>query len=420
MSDTDRKILVVDHGQFPYIAQRLSRELNVAYYSPDERAMPLLREGSIGDGFPEVKRVRGIWDKRVNTYCFPDIGFESEQKMLDSMAYACWGAQSGDRLEWDRGYFLKTLAQVGLEVPPHRVLYGMAALKSYLQGAQDKWIKVSKWRGDWETLHWRSWAEDEIELISRELRLGPLKEHITFYVFDELDIAVEDGVDTWCIYGNWPKTVIHGMEKKDKFFIATFTDYDKLPKEMRQVNEAIGPVLARHQYRGAFSTEVCITPDKTPYFTDATCRFGSPPSQLQMEMIGNWGEIVWEGARGNLVEPVIEHQFGIQGVVELCADASEWAVLDLPKELRQWVKCSFCGELDGKIVFPPMEGVLRAWLLGVGDSIQDAIAHFKDNAEMLPDGAHCSMEGLDDLLEEVKTAENMGMEFTTEPVPEHA
>lgn len=420
MSDPSGKTcMVVDRGQFPYVAQRLARDFGkVWYYSPDERAMPVMREGIIGDGFEDIECIASFLDEDADVFVFPDIGFPAEQVYFEGMGKPVWGCKSASDVESSRALFLKTLKEAGLEVPPHTAIVGMSELKDYLRDKEDKWIKVSKWRGDWETLHFRNWAQDELELIYREVKLGPLKERLKFYVFDKLDIAVEDGVDTWCIDGQWPETVIRGMEAKDEFFIGTFAKFNELPEEMRHVNEAIAPILAGYRYRGAFSTEVCITKDKTPYFTDATCRFGSPPSQIQMEMIGNWGEIVWGGANGECVEPEILAQFGIQGVLEITADASEWATVELPDELKQWVKCSFCGGLDGKIIFPPAEGVLRAWLVGIGDSIEEAIDHFKENAELLPDGVKANTQGLATLLEEINTAEEMGMEFTNQEVPE--
>lgn len=410
--------MVVDRGQFPYVALRLAREFgHVSYWSPDERAMPTLHEGVIGDGF-EVQRVRSIWSEPADVYVFPDIGLSWEQRKLESEGHLVWGARAGDVLESNRGKFLRTLGELGLNVASHQTVRGMEALTRHLQDQEDKWVKISKWRGDWETLHWRNWELDHMELLARSIRLGPVGEWITFYVFDKLEIEVEDGVDTWNISGKWPSVVGHGMEKKDEFFIGTYGKLSDVPEEVRHVNEAIGPVLAKYGYRGAFSTEVCITKDKTPYFTDATCRFGSPPSQIQMEMVKNWGEIIWAGVNGECIDPELEFQFGIQGVLDLNVSPCEWATLRLPEELSRWLKGSFCGSLDGALIFPPAGEIIRAWLIGVGDTIPEAVDHFKANAELLPDGVSVNTQGLVALIEEIQQAEKMGMEFTPQPVPE--
>lgn len=58
------------------------------------------------------------------------------------------------------------------------------------------------------------------------------------------------------------------------------------------------------------------------------------------------------------------------------------------------------------------------WLVGVGDTMEEAIKHLKHNCGLLPHGVTCDYSALADLLEEVKEAEEKGMEFTDQKVPE--
>ena len=98
-----------------------------------------------------------------------------------------------DSIEIFRGKFLKTLDEIGLQVPPHTVIKGMENLRVFLKDKTDKWIKISKWRGDWETLHWRDWSQDEQML---GIRAKPdhllITEDITYYVFDPIETEIED------------------------------------------------------------------------------------------------------------------------------------------------------------------------------------------------------------------------------------
>lgn len=414
---------VVDHGQFVYVARRLARDFKQVYYTCDyESGYPSTRQGAIGDGFGDIERVDSLWQvkKSCDLFVFPDIGFANEQNELIAQGFPVWGTHGIDWMETERGLFLEQLGDLKMEVPPYRSIKGTTALREYFKDAEDVYVKISRWRGDWETFHWRSWDQDEIELIARELKVGKIKDEITFYVFDALDIEVEDGVDTWCIDGEWPSVVMHGMEKKDKFFIGTFQEFDDVPDEVREVNEKLSEFFQTFGYRGAFSSEVCITKDKTPYFTDPTCRFGSPPSQIQMEMIDNWGDVVWAGANGVCVDPVQVAKFGVQGIVQVGSDpvTVRESCVDISPDVEQWLKCSYCYGAGKTTVFPVQpEDSCRAWLIGIGDTIQGAIDHFTSNLAGLPDGATCSLDGLPDLLDEIRTAERMGMTFTDQPVP---
>jgi hypothetical protein len=417
----DVTALVIDYGLFIHVARRLAKEYKkVFYWSPWEKAFPKAADRCLGDGFPDIERVNDIWE--VLDICdlvvFPALGFCQLQVELKNRGYQVWGTMKGDSLETNRGKFLKTLAATGLPMPKHEIIHGISNLRAYLKENEDKYIKVSLIRGDFETFHWRSWAEDESALDKYAVKFGPLKEMVTFYVFDPIKAKVEDGIDTYCIDGQWPKTVIHGMEAKDRAYLGTFHKYDDLPEELRKVNDAFGPVLESFGYRARFSTEVRITDEGEGYFIDPTCRFGSPPSQVEMMMVKNWGEIIWQGAHGNLVEMEPICRFGVQALIDV--DRSSWAVMDIPGSISDWVTFGFCCCLDGKICIPPDEhGPSQiGWLTAIGDSIEEAINNLKSHAEELPDGVKADLSTLPELLEEVANAESMGMEFTDQTVPE--
>lgn len=414
---------VIDKGIFLPIARRLAREaLRVSYWSPWEKAFPTVQD-CIGDGFDDVERVYSPWTDKdsVDCWVFPDIGFSRMQTDLLSQGKVVWGARLADILEIDRGRFLEALATTKLPVPPHRKIVGMTALREFLADNEDKFVKVSKFRGDWETLHWRDSGQDESELDARAVKLGPWKEAITFYVFDNIETEIEDGCDTYCIDGEFPSLVIHGMESKDRAFLGAFQKMRDLPLEVRCVTDEFGPLLGEAGYRSFFSSEVRITKDGKSYFIDPTLRAGSPPSQVMCELISNLGDIVWRGANGELVDPKPAAQFGVQGLLCLAHDRSTWRTLEVPEELQQWVKCGFCSQIDGRLCFAPDVSMMRGevgWLVGIGDTPKSAIEHLKKNAELLPCGAHCEYHALAELIQEVNAAESAGMEFSDKPMPE--
>lgn len=416
---------VIDHGIFLPIARRLAREgRKVTYWTPHEKAFPTVRD-VIGDGFDDIERVKSIWQDKdsVDCWVFCDVGFSGEQRELLSQGKIVWGPRDADSLEIYRGKFLETLVTTDLKVPPYVKIVGMEALRDHLRDKQEKYIKISQFRGDWETLHWRDWEQDELELDARAVKLGPFKELLSYYVCDQIDAEIEDGCDTYCVDGKFPSTIIHGVECKDRAYLGTFQRLADLPEEVRCVNDAFGPILGGYGYRAFFSSEVRITKDKESYFTDPTLRAGSPPSQVMCEMIGNLGEIIWKGAQGELVEPEQEYRFGVQALLCVEAGRESWRTLTIPDEIEQWAKFGFCSKIGDQLCFPPDPNSASGdigWLLGVGNTPGAAIEHLKKNVEQLPCGVACEFPALAELIREVDEAEKEGMEFTDKPMPDPA
>lgn len=413
---------VVDSGLFVHVAQCLAEQCKQVFYvGPRDRVMPRLADAIVGDGFQNIIRISDPWSVKneVDFYCFTDIGLAGEQKELVSQGYPVWGHHGADELETGRGKFLSTLKELGMEVPPHTIVKGMSALREHLFEEEDVYLKVSRFRGDFETVHWRNWAMDESTLDCIAYRLGPAKELITFYIFDSIETDVEDGVDTWCIDGQWPKQVLHAMERKDKSLIGGIQDFEDVAEPVRQVNEKFAPVLAEYGYRGAFSTEVRL--GNKAYFIDATTRFGSPPSQLQTLLIKNLPEIIWRGANGEVVEPEAPEPIGAQVLITSDREKDEWLTLDIPDELRPCIKSAFSCEIDGMLTIAPnpLEN-WAGWLVSTGDTIEEVIDRLKEYKEMLPCGFECDLSSLADLLKELNEAKDEGVRITNQSIPEPA
>lgn len=420
----DLHFRVCDHGLFLPIARRLARDAgHVSYWTPADRAFPTVRE-CIGDGLPDIERVDCfLCDlESVDCFVFPDLGFSGIQQHLAEMGFPVWGSLGADVLEVSRGKFLEFLEGSGLTVPPYVRVDGISKLREHLRDVEDRWIKVSKFRGDWETFHWRSREEDENELDVFAGRLGPFRELVAFYVFEPIEDAIEDGLDSWCVAGRFPSLVIHGMESKDKAYIGTFQKFADLPEEVRQAAEAIAPVLDQFGYRSFFSAEVRIAGDGESYFIDPTCRAGSPPSQVMTEMIGNYAEVIWEGANGHLIEPEPAAKFGVQVLCHFNRSEDSWVYVKTDDELDRWLKSAqMIGSGDMRCL-PPGDYVTGCedWLVGVGDTVLEAVKHLRHNIELLPDGACCEYDSIAELLKQIHEAEAEGMEFTTQTIPSPA
>lgn len=414
---------VVDHGLFTFFAEKLGEQFDrVLYWSPYDTFAPIVQEAFVGDGLPNVERIMNVWDhiREVDVFCFPDVGFGGMQRALVSLGHAVWGHRGGDVQETNRGLFLKTLRSLGLPVPPHRAITGVTALREYLRGRRNMFVKISKFRGNFETFNFVDWKSSEGDLDYFAYKLGPVKELLAFYVFDAIETDIEDGFDTYNVNGRWPDTVFHAMENKDKSLIGTLQKFADLPEEVRSVADAYGPVLEGYDYRGFFSAEIRIKEDKS-YFIDPTCRAASPPMQCLCNLVANLGEIVLAGAHGELVEPKGQSEFAAQAVVTVERDKSDWLVIELEPELRKRMKIGFACGINSRVCVPPTPlKNMVGWLVATGDSIEETVGSLKSDAAKLPAGLHCDVSSLSDLIRQIRSAEEKGMEFTEQPVPDPA
>jgi hypothetical protein len=420
----DLKVIVADHGLFLPIARRIAQDVaKVYYWSPSDIAFPTVRTGLIGSGFDGIERVDSVWSVKdeCDLFVFPDIGFADMQNELVGQGKPVWGARFSDAYETDRQKFMHAVMEMGLDTPTYHICDGLTALREYLAYKEDKWIKISRWRGDVETFHWRDWSHDEGTLDLLAFKLGPAKELIQFLVFYPVESEIEDGYDGYCIDGQFPGLCVHGMEAKDKAYLGTIEEYSKMPHQLLDVNKAFGPLLAAESYRSFMSTEVRIVGDQF-FFIDPTLRAGSPPSQVMTELFGNYTEIIWKGAQGECVDPEPTAQFGVQAILCVKGDKTAWRAFEPPSEIEDAIKCGNCAMIDGKLCFPPDESgdEMVGWLVATGGSIEEAIDELKDRAAQLPDGVECKYHALADLLKEVETAEDAGIKFTDQEVPEPA
>ena len=422
---SEQTCCVIDSGLFLHVAQRLARDVKKVYYwTPTEMSFQTVRKGCIGDGFDEFQRVDDFW--RIKHQCdffvFPHIGFSSIQMELKSQGIPTWGPCRADEFEFGRGKFLELLEKCNLKVPPYEVIKGMDKLRIHLEDKEDKWIKVSRWRQDFETMHWRSWKLDNTRLDYFATKFGSLKNEIKFYVFDPIETEIEIGSDGWFAGGKFPERTFQGMESKDKAYLGNFLDSSDLPIPLQKVNAAITPTLTEYGYGGFISTEIRCVDEDDFYFTDITERCGSPPSEVMDEMLGNYGEIIAGGANGICVEPVEAAKFGMQLYVKLKRLPGEWFEVELPKELEQWFKPMFCVRVDGKLCWPPDKDNPdresdAGWLVSNGDTIEECLESLKSYIEELPEGLEADISPMAALFEEAKLAQESGMEITDDKIP---
>lgn len=425
MSDIGKvKCLCVDTGLFIPIAQKLAESFaKVFYFSPWEIAFPVIDDAVVGDGFEDIERVSDPFTvlDQIDLAVFPDVLQSGLQIHLERQGIPVWGSRAADAYELNRQLFLRTLDEVGLQVPEHEIVTGLDALRNLLRTKEDCYVKMSRYRGSLETTHWRSWRLDAWLLDAWAMRFGPVGELIQFIVCDAIPTDIECGGDTYCIDGQWPALMLHGTEAKDHAYLGAVTKAEAMPQALKDVMEAFGPLLGERRYRNQFSMEVRIQDDKA-FFIDPTTRASLPGTASQIELWKNYAQILWAGAHGTLIEPLPADQFSAEVILRLKTEPHAWGVIEVPEDLRQWMKLSSCCEVDGRICFPPDrpgEGEI-GWLVATGNTPKEAIEQLKEYAAALPDGVIGATESLVDVLAEIEKEQEQGIKFSNKPLPEPA
>lgn len=413
---------MVDNGLGLPLAQKLAPSFKrFLYFSEWQESFPTINRRVIGDGYENIERIDEIWPHKAETdiYIFPDIYRGGIQKALESDGKMVWGSREGDRLETQRGLFLRVLEEVGLPMPKVTTVVGIRELAAQLHDREDVYLKISKYRGTMETWHWRNWREDEVKLDALAVKLGPVKDLMTFFICDAIDTDLEIGADTFCIDGRFPNLMLNGLESKDKGYLGAVMARDDMPRQLQDVLDAFGPVLGREHYRNAFSAEVRVA-EGTGYFIDPCCRFPVPGSGAEMEIIGNLAEIIVAGAQGELVEPDMTARYAAECVLTAKCEKHSWRVVDFSDEVKPFVKCADSCEIDGRTCFPPNEqhGDEIGWIFATGNTVRETIETMKERVKLLPDGVCACTESLFDLLKEAESAENEGIDISNQPLPE--
>jgi hypothetical protein len=424
MNLKDKTCFVRDYGLFSSWAEKLTEYFGrVLYYCPFKSSFPKTYQYVIGTGYPGVERVTDFWDhvEEADIFFFPDVYDGDLQVFLREEGWPVWGCGKGEELEiyrWQTKMLLKK--DIGLPVQPVERIIGVEALREHLEENENKYVKISLLRGDFETFHHTTYRLSEPLLDDIEKKLGPYKSSKEFIIEDAIDEAVEVGFDGWTIEGKYPDPCIIGYEIKDVAFVGAVLPYAKLPLPVRRVNEKLSPAFAAYNYRGFWSSEIRIGEDGRPYLTDPCCRAGSPPSEVYQEMFSNWGDIIWFGAHGELVKPEPVARFGVEVLLHSMWADQNWQAVYIEPEARKWVKLrNFCQVNDIVYVAPQTVGLPEIGaVVGIGDSLINAMRHLKKNADMV-EGFNIdkNLEHVQEAMDVVKDARTKGMYFSDDPLP---
>jgi hypothetical protein len=422
----DLTVCVVDHGIYFPVAQRLARDCKKVYYHrPNGEAFETFAQACGGDGHEDVTFISDFWPikSEIDCFVFPDVGDSGLQLELESQGFPVWGSKSADVQEKMRGVWLKTCEKIGLPMPVTHKIKGITNLRLFFLDHEGEvfHVKISRFRGDMET--WKACERSQIEnkLDVLALKFGPFKERITFYVQEPVDTDIEGGADTYFVNGQYPDKIILGYEKKGESYFATWKERAEMPPEIWKPSELMADMLASYGYCNTVSSEVRVKGNES-FMLDPCLRFPSPAGEEELEMYGNFSEIIYRGACGELVQPEMTAKFCGEAVISYNGHKEGWKSIRVPKEVRQWVKLYACGYEDGACHFPPSQDPEAiGCAVGLGDKPQDVIDRLREIADALKDSSvELKIEPMADLFKEIEKAEKEGIDFSSQPVPEPA
>lgn len=426
---TTKTILVRDYGLFASWAVKLTEYFGrVLYYCPYKSAFPRSQQFVIGTGMPGVERLTDFWDVvrngEVDIFFFPDVYDGDLQLHLVDLGYPVWGARKAEQLElmrWQTKMFLKK--DLKMPVQPVERIIGIDNLRYFLMENENKYVKISMLRGDFETFRHDTYDLSKPLLDDVEQKLGPYGESKEFIVEDAIDDAVEVGYDGFTIDGQFPDPGMFGYEIKDVSYVGVIRPYRQLPQQVRETNEKLAPVFESYNYRGFWSSELRVVKDGTAFLTDPCCRAGSPPSELYQEMFQNWGEIIWAGAHGDLVAPKPAGKYGVEVLIHSQWADQHWqAIYDDPK-IRKWLKLrNLCQTNSTLYVAPQVVGLPEIGaVVAVDDSLLGAIKKVVGYCEHIRGySTDLNLDRIGEALDTIKQGEAQGIKFSDDPLPSRA
>ena len=410
-----KSCLIADNGVFFGLAQRLSRDFGEVYYYTDwAEEFPTIDQVMIGAGFDNIIPIKDFFSVTPDLYIFPNSNNAHLQNILIKSGCKVFGSRFGDQLEQNRWFGLTETKKDGLPVPQVYKLVGCDNLIKFLKDKTDKWIKISYYRGEGETWHYTNYTECEDYLNKLKNDLGAVNKVFEFLVFDPINAEIETGFDGIFIDDAFLNIVSMGYEIKDCAYVAKYLNYNDLPPIVKVVGDKITPSLSQFGYRNMFSTEERIPSNGTPFFTDWTCRFGSPSNELFIENITNLGEAIWNGAQGIKTILKCEYAYGVQAHIYSEYACHNWTNISYPKEIERFVTLRNCCKIEDKIyIIPqPYEYPEIGTVLGFGNTLQEAIDMCKINAEQIKGfQVEIKLDSIEKGIEQIQKGEKYGITF---------
>ena len=413
----NKSILIYDHGYHPGLAMTLAESYGHVYYHvPSESSLPTMNLGKLGTGISDIDVIDNIFPvlDKIDMAVFTDIGEGKTQDWLRKQGMRVWGAGSGgERLERDRVWTKKRMTSLGLPVGPYEVVKGITALRAYLQAHDNQVVKLSNWRGHWETTTALKYWLIQSDLNNLQHDITPWEESTEFVVEEMID-GIEAGVDTFIVNGQIPELVLTGIEAKDEGYVMKFVKYANLHPAVTQFTTAMQSYFAEVGYCGFFSDETRITKQQVGYTIDPTCRVPEPPGSAIQLLYHNLPIVMWEGAGGQLVEPIPAAPYGVEIVIKSETAATQCQPIRFSRKYAKFIKLHNCCKVGNQwYIIPQAIGACEIGaVIGLGSSVKAAFEMAKEVAASI-EGPHIKVAdgSIDKIREQLDIAKSYGVDI---------
>jgi hypothetical protein len=384
---------------------------------PWQSGFPMSKDVEVGEGFTEFDRVDGIDEVKDETdlFIFPDIYYSKEQLALVEEGKRVWGSRNADELEIYRSDAKPYFDTLGIPQGPYEIITGGDDLKKYIkaQGDEKLWVKIDRTRGDMETFPVKGFDIYENKIDEVLARLGPKAKMMIFTVERHLKDTLDLAIDTHCVDDQFPSVALLGTEKKGELYACVRKPWKQMPPGLVAIYDALRETLKQYEYRNFLSLESRVLKDKF-FLGDPCCRNGSPPAELQFDMIENLLDMMWFGAEGKMIDPVIPSEHGIMLIIH-----SPWAEkhplrIDFPEKHRDKIKFRYDSVFDGKTWIMPQDAGPRvaAVCCHGNKSIEDLFDEAKEIARELNGvGIEDFSDSVPALMKQIKQFEEWGIKF---------
>jgi len=143
LNNKEDKILVIDTNLGLEHARRFGKDNYITYYAISHcDPYPKMQDEISGYGFNEIIKIndygQGL-DEGANIIVFTDSGFGYLADYFRSLGYYVFGTDSKtERLELDRVYVRKVLSNLGINIPPGKIVKG---INGVIQAIKEKMVK---------------------------------------------------------------------------------------------------------------------------------------------------------------------------------------------------------------------------------------------------------------------------------------
>ena len=423
---SDTTFFLIGFGLFEvFIGQRLAEDAKeVLLYTPWESPFPTPDRQDIGRGILGITRVDSYEDAkaeviaRKGTFVFPDIGMGDKQLELRQMRkdqnldIGVFGCGESGELEMNRTLFKNVLKKRGLATPVYGIVKGIEELRELLKKEKDLWIKLDvEMRGILETFHHAEF-KTSVQLLDKLAHDLGYRRDSTSFMWEKPIPGEEPGDDFFESKGETASIGLWGFEDKGDGYSAKVCEYNNLPKALKDVHEAMKPIIKKYDSDGASSTEVRIGPSKGPYYIDSCRRFGNPPAACIIANCKNISRVIDSIGRREQITPEYEKPYVSELPVDSsCAD-TESVPFNITEKQFKNIKLRTSCRIDGQYFHIPFaaNGKTVAKAVGLGKTLEESQFNALEAADSfdLPQKSY-SKDTFERIVEISKRAQKFGL-----------